>query len=66
MCPNISPKKTWEGAIGGTLVAVIIATLLAFFYRDFSQIFGPEKAKTLFHESPFLKEYLVDRLGDVG
>lgn len=27
LCEKISPKKTWEGAIGGTLVATFIATV---------------------------------------
>ncbi len=40
MSPNISPKKTWEGAIGGTLTAVIVATLFALFYNKiFSSTF---------------------------
>lgn len=29
--PSISPKKTWEGAIAGTLVAVLLAYVLATF-----------------------------------
>ncbi|MDE6656409.1 MAG: phosphatidate cytidylyltransferase, partial [Anaeroplasmataceae bacterium] len=39
MCPTISPKKTWEGAIGGTAVAVIIASLFAIFYHKFGHYF---------------------------
>jgi phosphatidate cytidylyltransferase len=38
MAPVISPKKTWEGAIGGTLAATIFSTLFAFFY---GAIFNP-------------------------
>ena len=31
---RISPKKTWEGTIGGGLLTIVVATLLAFFYND--------------------------------
>ncbi len=31
---RISPKKTWEGTVGGGILTVIVATLLAFFYND--------------------------------
>lgn len=31
---RISPKKTWEGTIGGGVLTIIVATLLAFFYND--------------------------------
>lgn len=41
MAPTISPKKTWEGAIGGTVVATIIATCFGLFYGDlFGNFFG--------------------------
>ena len=32
LAPNISPKKTWEGAIGGTIIATIVASGFALFY----------------------------------
>lgn len=32
LCPLISPKKTWEGSIGGTIMALIICT---FYYNYF-------------------------------
>ncbi|MFP4178084.1 MAG: phosphatidate cytidylyltransferase [Acholeplasmataceae bacterium] len=35
MIPHISPKKTWEGAIGGTILATIIASIFALFYGSF-------------------------------
>jgi CDP-diglyceride synthetase len=28
MAPNISPKKTWSGAIGGTIAAIVVCTVL--------------------------------------
>jgi phosphatidate cytidylyltransferase len=28
MAPTISPKKTWEGAIGGAIGSIIVATIL--------------------------------------
>jgi phosphatidate cytidylyltransferase len=31
---RISPKKTWEGTIGGGILTIVVATLLAFFYND--------------------------------
>lgn len=33
MSPKISPKKTWEGAIGGTLLACAVAVAFAFLYN---------------------------------
>ena len=32
LCPKISPKKTWEGAIGGVLGSVILSGLFGFFF----------------------------------
>ncbi|QWB95827.1 phosphatidate cytidylyltransferase [Mycoplasmatota bacterium] len=32
MIPHISPKKSWEGAIAGTIIATIIGSLYALFY----------------------------------
>ncbi len=32
MAPHISPKKSWEGAIGGALIATVFASLFAIFY----------------------------------
>jgi phosphatidate cytidylyltransferase len=34
MAPAISPKKTWEGAAGGLVVAMILASVAAFFLLD--------------------------------
>jgi phosphatidate cytidylyltransferase len=32
LAPHISPKKSWEGAIAGTVFATIIASSFALFY----------------------------------
>ena len=49
MCPTISPKKTWEGAFVGSMVAVVCSTIIAFFYgKFFSGYFNSEGIKTLF------------------
>jgi len=32
MIPHISPKKSWEGAIAGTVIATVVASAFALFY----------------------------------
>ena len=50
MAPTISPKKTWEGAIGGTLVAMILGFVFLFFYTYISPIFhGDNKSVEFFN-----------------
>lgn len=39
MAPHISPKKSWEGAIGGTAVATIIGFSIIYFYPYYSSFF---------------------------
>lgn len=39
LCPDISPKKTVEGAIGG-IVGGILGSVLVFFLFDFFHVFG--------------------------
>lgn len=45
MIERISPKKTWEGAIGGTIVATIAASMFALFYGN---LFGMSGVLTIF------------------
>ena len=33
LCPEISPKKTWEGAVGGVLTVGLVFALYAFGYQ---------------------------------
>lgn len=35
MAPNISPKKTWEGAVGGVLTSIALGTSIAYFFPDY-------------------------------
>ncbi len=66
MCPHISPKKTWEGSFGGTIIATVFATLFAYFYGPlFGKTFGPEAATTLLHDAPFLANEYIDKLNGV-
>ena len=39
LCPKISPKKSWEGAIGGTACGTLLASLFAIFYDLFGHFF---------------------------
>ena len=49
MIERISPKKTWEGAIGGTLVATVAATLFAYLYGSlFTGSLNIENVSTVF------------------
>lgn len=46
MIERISPKKTWEGAIGGTIIGTLAATLFVFLYEglfpgvSYENVFG--------------------------
>ena len=39
LCPKISPKKSWECAIGGTACGTLLASLFAIFYDMFGHYF---------------------------
>jgi phosphatidate cytidylyltransferase len=68
MCPLISPHKTWEGAIGGTIVATVCATCIGFFYGPWFQNFFnlPEGSQTIFHNLPEPAFISMDRFTRVG
>lgn len=36
LLPRISPKKTWEGSLGGVAVGLLVAYLLSLFFTDLS------------------------------
>jgi phosphatidate cytidylyltransferase len=36
--PSVSPKKTWEGSIGGAILAMGISALNAYFFTDYSAL----------------------------
>lgn len=44
MCPNLSPKKSWEGAIGGVLGSMIVTAIYLYFARDYMGIMLPAVA----------------------
>lgn len=56
MAPNISPKKTWEGAIAGSVIATVVASSFALFYGQIfpadgflGNVFNPnDQLKTIF------------------
>lgn len=55
LAPSISPKKSWEGSIGGTIFATVIASGFALFYGDlfpqtsmFGDIINYDGLKTMF------------------
>ncbi len=53
LCPTISPKKTWEGAIGGTACATIAGSLFAILYHYFGHYFVPAAEPIRFFEGIF-------------
>lgn len=55
LAPSISPKKSWEGSIGGTIFATVIASGFALFYGNlfpqtsmFGDIFNKDGYDTIF------------------
>ena len=49
MIERISPKKSWEGAIGGTIIGTLVATLFAFMFGSlFTGSLNDGNYKTIF------------------
>ena len=48
LAPEISPKKTWEGAIGGTATMVVIGLVFIFTYNHISYIMPGVETKNFF------------------
>lgn len=42
LCPSLSPSKTWEGAIGGSITACILAFIYALIVYNFDIILKPD------------------------
>ncbi|MEO8377009.1 MAG: CDP-archaeol synthase [Candidatus Sumerlaeota bacterium] len=61
MSPDISPNKTWEGAIGGTIGALIVPVVVHFFFQQFYP--GVSLAELLIFTLLFS---LIAQFGDLG
>ena len=56
MSPQISPKKTWEGAVGGVLSSMGVGALIAWLARD---VFPP-------HMTPLVAALMAAPIGIIG
>lgn len=53
LAPHISPKKSWEGAIGGTVVGTLAGSLFAIFYDKFGHFFVENAESIKFFEGVY-------------
>ena len=60
LAPIVSPKKTWEGAIGGSLVATIVGFLFLLLYKYISPYFHDGQTIEFF-TGVFAKDYVYDK-----
>lgn len=51
MSPYISPKKTWEGAIGGSIMGTVVGVLFALFYNKMA---GGSLSMTIFDNTAYM------------
>jgi phosphatidate cytidylyltransferase len=64
LCPRLSPKKTWEGYLGGIVVGVLLTALFAAIWRVGA---GPNSAITLLRGALVgLVMGIFPTLGDLG
>ena len=63
MCPTISPKKSWEGAIGGTIMGTLCGSLFAIFYENFGHFFVSNSEPIKFFTGVFDVEALPKYVG---
>ncbi len=62
LCPEISPKKTVEGAAGGIISAIIVAAIIVFAYKSKLSFTAAKTATTLLLTVPFC---ILGMLGDL-
>ncbi len=62
--PVISPKKTWEGAIGGVVVSVMIAALFFLVLKE--KVFACETTKSIPWWGPLVAGTLIAITGLIG
>ena len=64
MAPHISPKKTWEGAIGGTFVATVIGFCIVYLYHFYSPFFH-DGAEIEFFDQIFMYRNFKNEFGKI-